>query len=491
MEVFQKKKRRLWPYFLLAFFFLSLLAGWWSYKWIKNLTPADIVESDFIREYVIPYVDQEEQKLFDFLPDLLGIAESKNYLVLFLNNTELRPGGGFIGSYAVVTVSRGEIDIVKVEGTEKFGRNARDDWRPVPPTLIKEHLGTDRWYFRDSNWSPDFSVGAQKAMELYIGQGGILEGEIDMVVGITTTALEEIMKITGPVTVQEIEFTADNVIEKLEYDVEYGFEDRGIRYEERKQIMKPLADAIMGKVKNTIFHNFDKYEEFVKRLTRERHLMVYSIDGNLEDQFREFDLTGLVVPTTGDYLMWVDANLAALKTDHAMERTLSYSIEKNETGQYVAIASMVYEHRGVFDWRTSRYRTYARVFVPKGSGLVKVEGSMKMDHSSAPGRIDMGIELDKQWFGTFISIEPGNTKTLSFRYILPADIQQQIENGLYTLFVQKQLGTIAHGLTLDLDFGTNITSATPAELKSEWGDGIYRIKTDLRVDRSFEVYTSS
>ena len=53
------------------------------------------------------------------LDEMLGFDRPRNYLVLFLNNTELRPGGGFIGSYALGTVSSGHLDLIKVEGTEE------------------------------------------------------------------------------------------------------------------------------------------------------------------------------------------------------------------------------------------------------------------------------------------------------------------------------------------------------------------------------------
>jgi hypothetical protein len=53
-----------------------------------------------------------------FLKKLLGFEDTQNYLIEFLNNTELRPGGGFIGVYGVVKVKNGVPEVLKVEGTE-------------------------------------------------------------------------------------------------------------------------------------------------------------------------------------------------------------------------------------------------------------------------------------------------------------------------------------------------------------------------------------
>src|SRR3989344_8002630 len=47
-------------------------------------------------------------RLIVALPDVLGFRGSKTYLVLLQNNTELRPTGGFMGAFALVTMDRGK-----------------------------------------------------------------------------------------------------------------------------------------------------------------------------------------------------------------------------------------------------------------------------------------------------------------------------------------------------------------------------------------------
>jgi hypothetical protein len=112
---------------------------------------------------------------------------------------------------------------------------------------------------------------------------------------------------------------------------------------------------------------------------------------------------------------------------------------------------------------------------------------MDADKSTAPGKIDQGSELGRQWFGAFISIEPGKTKTLSFTYLLPKQVVEEIKNGSYTLLVEKQLGAEGHRLTLGLDFGTTLASAYPGEDRSKHGDARYDFVTNLLIDRQFSV----
>jgi len=196
--------------------------------------------------------------------------------------------------------------------------------------------------------------------------------------------------------------------------------------------------------------------------------------------------SGEMKKNDGDYLLWADANLGALKTDHAITRELSYSI-RPEKEKFLATAKMKFTHQGNFDWRTSRYRNYVRVFVPTGSELVKGTGMMEMEKSKQIGVVDTGTENGHQWFGAFIAIEPGKTGELSFEYYLPINITQQIKSGEYKLLVQKQIGTLGTKLTLGLDFGKQLKSAYPGEEPIKYGDSRFDLITDLKEDRNFTV----
>ncbi|MBI4992806.1 MAG: DUF4012 domain-containing protein [Candidatus Magasanikbacteria bacterium] len=455
---------------LLIVFILFLLAiGIGGYFLVKNFTPVDIFKSAVVQEQIKKKIGDEKMEILNLAPALLGFSKPMTYLLLFQNNTELRPGGGFIGVSAVVRFDKGRMELLKVEGTEVLDKNTPADWKPEPPAILKKHLKVDRWYFRDANWSPDFSESAKKALELYQGEGGVMAGEIDAVASITPTVVEELLKLTGPITVDGIEFTGENVTEKLEYEVEYGYDEKGLHFLERKNILKPLMLEFLSKLKKFGWSNFQTYLGLIQKLAEEKQILVYSLNPNLQESLDDKDWTGRVKNTAGDYLLWVDANLASLKTDHAIKRVLNYKIIQQADGRFLATAEMKYNHTGKFDWRTSRYRTYARVYAPLGSELISVSGAMKWDRSSGPGEVDQGEELGKKWFGAFIAIEPGQTGRLSFSYLLPNTISEQIKNGLYTLFVQKQSGLPEMGLTVNTKFGTTIS-------------------TILRTDKEFEFY---
>ena len=107
------------------------------------------------------------------LPSILGWDEPRRYLVLTQDPAELRPTGGFIGSYGIIAFDRGRI-------TE---RRFQDVWpldfpwdypRIEPPQELADYLLGPKqpWQFADANWSPDFPTSAQDAIRLYANESG-------------------------------------------------------------------------------------------------------------------------------------------------------------------------------------------------------------------------------------------------------------------------------------------------------------------------------
>ncbi len=452
--------------------------------------------SGALRQTVVDQISKQAEKVIiissstassvDVLQDFLGFNTPRYYLLLFLNNTELRPGGGFIGSYAVVKMDKGAPEIIIMEGTEILDYSQPDFDLPAPPKPLMDYLKLQKWYFRDSNWSPDFAVSAQQSLDLYKKEKGARADEINAVIGFTPAIISELLKITGPVQAGGMEFNSDNLVEKLEYEVEYGYLEKGIEKRDRKDLLGDLARALMGKIKFDVIWRGDKYFSLWQKMIDQKQMMIFALSSSTQAIVRAQDWAGEMSSNQGDYLFWVDANLGALKTDLAVKKEIFYDLTPTTSG-FIAQVTMKYIHSGKLDWRTSRYRTYARLYVPAGSKLISAAGAMKGDRDDRAGVIDQGVENGRQWFGAFISIEPGQTKQLSFQYLLSAAVVDLIKIGQYNLLAQKQLGSVNNQLTLRLDFGRPVVSAGPPEAQAKFGDDCYDMTTDLVVDREFNV----
>jgi len=433
------------------------------------------------------------------LPAFGGLNEPSSILLLFLNNNELRPGGGFIGSYGVLQMSGG--DIAQLETADVYGldRAVEEVVTRTPPEPLTRYNATTNWFFRDSNWSPDFAVSSQQAIELFLEEAGYLQEtptvpvttRVDHLVAMTPAYASDLLAIVGPITVGGQTFTAENVAELLEYQVQYGYAATGVPEAQRKEILADLVQEMKSRLYSLSSQAWPNVFAVSQTALREKHLLLYSTNEEIQKIITQVGWSGEVTSSTADTLMVVDANLASLKSDPAVSREVTYEIFQNASDQWLGRVSIHYKHNGTFDWRTTRYRTYTRVYLPVGTEILSVEGSWLNDKTQNPtktkGPVDVVDELGLRSFGTFTSVEPGEENTLVFEFSLADQIGEAIESGFYDLTVVKQAGAQNNALTLDLDFGKNVTQAEPPEDSGEWGDDVYRLNTILDQDLQMTV----
>ena len=392
---------------------------------------------------------------------LLGFDEPRTFLVLFLNNMEMRPAGGFIGTYALVEMDNGRLTDLFIEGTELL--DARAPALQVtypPPKPLQDYLKITEWQFRDANWSPDFAESAAWALWLYKIEGGRAADRIDGVIGITATVLDELVNLTGPLTANDVTLRPGSAADDLEYEVEFAFASRGIPLKERKAILHDLGKAMARRLVGMAPMQWKNIIDTFERLGREKHLMIYSVYPELQEVIRGHNWDGEMQPFAGDGFMVVDANLGALKTDHAMRRYYNYTVRPSASpagkrqNEFEGTLTARYEHRGAYDWRTSRYRSYTRVYLPEDAVVTNVEGFVDPEHPEWELPPDRGSRAGMQVLGGYVRVGSGETQDIVVTYTLPPRVAKQVTDGVYTFSVQKQLGLIDPQLTLDLDFGT-------------------------------------
>lgn len=376
-----------------------------------------------------------EQGLKTDLDTVVALADSlldtdgkeKTFLLLFQNNLELRPGGGFIGSFGILKVRDGHITHFMVHDTGNFDGRIPDTIEPPYP--MQETLKIPSWKLRDSNYSPDFSENAKWAEDFYhMGQG---QEQFDGVVGITANVLSSFLKVTGPVELEGFPGTygADNAVLDLEYQVEQGYLKQDIDFGERKSVMGILGLEILARVKELSLSK--KYELFrvvlddlhrkdVQLLFRDEALQATVVaagwDGRLDSDWND------------DYLLLVDANLNSWKSDYYVKRSYHYTVDLSRDIPEAKLA-VTYKHTATAkDWLTKDYQTFLRVYTPKGSYLSGVENAAKEPV--------FGEFANKKYFGTLIHVPLGTEKTVTFRYTLP----QEIRRTWYDMKMEKQPG---------------------------------------------------
>ncbi len=384
------------------------------------------------------------------LPPILGYPQEKTYLFLLQNNTELRPSGGFIGTYGLMKVSSGEIVSLKTDNSYNLDANAKNLSTIEPPAAIKKYLKQNAWYFRDSNWSPDFPTSAAQALYFYQREGGT--NNVDGVLAITPTTISALLKLVGPITVGKTEFNADNFVDNLQAYVDQGFKTAGQTDAQRKDIIGVMTKELVDRLMKLPVAQWKDVFLILSQQLNEKQLLLYMKDPAVQGLLVEQNWAGAINQTPAtDSLLIVDANLASLKTDLVMERSYAYHLSL-DGDRPTAELTITYKHTGKFDWRTSwrisRYNTYLRVYVPAGSELVSSSGAQRQERSNAAGEVTTTTELGKTVFDAFKSIEPGTTSTLKLTYRLPAGVGQHLSTQPYKLAWQKQAGMAAPQIEL-------------------------------------------
>lgn len=424
------------------------------------------------------------------LPALAGYPEKANFLVLLQNNDELRPTGGFLGTYGILEIEYGEIVNFETHDIYHMDMPIKNKLKIDPPVPLKKYLGVDNWYMRDANWSPDWPESSQKIEWFYKQEDALFgknerpnsfNGEFDGVIGITPNFIIDLLSIVGPIKIEGIEYDKDNFTNLLEYRVEKGYVQLGVSSWQRKEVIGVIAKELKNRLFDLPSSRWSEIINVIDSNIAQKNIIVFVKDQGVEFLLKERGWGGEIKETAGDYLMVVDANMAALKTDAVVNRNIEYSVEQGNNGLFAKV-TINYSNNGQFDWRTTRYRTYTRIFVPVGSQLIKSSGATE-------GVVEVKNEINgKTSFGVFKSIEPGKIGSLYFEYKLPDNLNILAQNGEYELYIQKQPGSDVDSLTVDLKLINSIKSYNPASFYAERiSDNKIRWEGDFKTDKIFEV----
>lgn len=419
------------------------------------------------------------------IPAVVGYPEQKKYLFLLQNNSEMRPSGGFIGTYGILKIKDGDITSFVTDNIYNLDQPS-DGWLNVePPWPLTRYNDTHKWFLRDSNWSPDFPTSAQKALWFYEQERGP-EKNFDGVVAVTPTFIQSLIVLTGDIKVNGLTFTSDNFIDTLQYQVDQGYLRQGISDADRKEIIGVLSAKILDDVLSLPKSSWPDLWKVIQKNIEQKQLLVYVNDEYTQNLILKENWGGQIKGVDHDYLSVVDANLASLKTDPHVKRSITYQV-RQDGDNLIADLYITYKNDTSLSWSTTRYRTYVRAYVPHGSNLLTFDGAMIDCKIEDKGSVETTEEMDKTAFGTFVCTEPGEERTLHLKYALPSRVSNQADAGSYSLLVQKQAGTASLALTYNFDLNKSISTITGLDTTNIQSNNKLLFTTDLSSDRLVEL----
>ena len=374
-----------------------------------------------------------------------------NYLVIFQNTLELRPTGGYIGNFAEVTLDKGKIKNYNIYNTNVF-----DYGKPSleAPEIYKSMLGVDRMQLRDSNWAPDFPTTAKKILDLYKLEGGIKD--IDGVIAVNASILPEMLKILGPVSIGDIdkELTPDNVLLELQYELNFGFAEKGISRDARKEPIKDLAFELDTRIDKASIPKLYKLGNMILDQANQKQIMLWSKNNDVQSNIVNLGWDGAIdIDTPNDYFKLVDANLGALKTDYYMQRSIKKEVRECDDKICSRIKITYINTAKTASPLNNDYKSYTRIFLPKEAFINTITGIEKRSQD-----IDYSTAYNKKIAGFQIVIPFNSSKEIVIDYTMP-------KLAKYNLDIQKQSGIKGFDFSLDNQIDNKKVNEF---IKSDW-----------------------
>ncbi len=386
--------------------------------------------------------------LLEVAPYLLGIDEQRTYLILFQNDKELRPTGGFMTAYSIMSVDKGKFK--PVLSNDIYNLDARyTPVLPAPEPIIKYIKGpyvlSRSLRLRDMNFNPDF----KNSMELFtqeVQKLGIRN--IDGVIAVDTQVLVNLLEVTGEIGVPGFGNFSTKIIPECDcpqviYELESFADTEGPivwdpvsgeivfappNIDNRKKIIGPLMNSILS---NAMGQPKDKlpelFEAGYKSLT-EKHVLFYMLDEEVQRGVEAFNIAGRLKDYQEDYLHINDANLGGRKSNLYVSQEVHQEIEIARDGSVEKLLTITYKNPQDYDgWLNSVLPNWTRIYVPLGSELISVDGLEEAGETYE--------ELGKTVFCGGFRLRPQGVVKLSFKYKLPFKFNKE-----YKLLIQKQAG---------------------------------------------------
>ena len=372
--------------------------------------------------------------LLPMMTEVLGGNGARTYLIEQVNPAELRPGGGFIGTYSVLRADHGTLQLIRSGDAVDLilPRAAVGQAGYVqPPGPIRELIPNTSWSFIDSNFFPDFPSNAKAGVSFAESHLGM---HIDAVVAIDYYTVAAMLATTGPIAVPGygITLTSQNIVPTIvQYDLQTFTSAAAVAI--HKAILAAVAGPLLQRIVSLQPSQWPALLGTLNSLAATRDLQVYFNNADVEKAMTEYGWAGTQKPSAApDYMMEVEANLGGTKANYFVTR--HYTVELTRSGNTlhhkisVAILdSMPYLYRP-----NEYYRAYIRMFI--GASASAASDNLILPKYGSPAAPAGMSQLD----GWVTMPGYGNNRIAVFQWDTP---WQPNGRGQEQVYWQKQPGT--------------------------------------------------
>jgi hypothetical protein len=390
-------------------------------------------------------------ELSKILPEFLGTDGSKKvYMVLFQNESELRPTGGFIGSYGLLTFEKGTLTDFQIK--DVYEADGQLQGHVEPPVEIKTYLNQANWYMRDANWNADFTKTSNDIQWFLNKETGT---KVDGVIGIDLAVAKSMLESTGEIYVPDFKekINKDNLYEQAEFYAETKFFPGSAQ---KASFLGALGKQLFEEIKNL---KTDKQAVLLQSMVDLMERNEIQIALNNADAAKVVDDLGLsgkiyngkcgVDNCVSDYLYLVEANLGVNKANYFLNRSVEETVDISQNS-LTRVVKINYENTAKNNnWPGGDYKNYLRVYVPTDVNVSQVT-LMDGDNPSNK-KIYNNDELKisevngKKEIGFLVTVPVLKKRIVELRYTSDINMDNT-KNFSYLNYIQRQPGSGETGL---------------------------------------------
>lgn len=367
----------------------------------------------------------------------LGEQHDTRYLVLFQNPEELRPAGGFPGTIALVTLSRGQIESYDFSDVQTLTADYMRErsQKIAQPWPIQQYFPQDGFLIQDATWFADFPQSGAQVMSMYAETSW---PAINGVIAVQPGAVSEVLKVIGNVTIdvdgEQRTITPENVLNEVERQRRLGVENQPGQLQ-HKQVLALIGDMIIAHVKHGNRAELMQIARGLEAAAGRRDIQAYTPDQTVESLLDKRGWSGRIVPTAGVATLAVNfANLVLVKDSLRMDPSLDLQLGPSENGARMATLTIQLKNTGTTGedpFYAGFQKWWVEVTLPDGSSVAARDPASLPDPAAPNG-------------GSYrIDLFPQETGKIVIRFSMP-DVER--------LLVRRQPGV--HSLSVDVSAGT-------------------------------------
>lgn len=437
--------------------------------------------------------------IIDVLPELTGVGKEQRYVVLFQNNAELRAGGGFIGSYGILTLHNGAMKTFTIH--DVYDADGQLTGHVDPPYYLRRYLGSTHLFLRDSNFDVEFSENAAMAAALLqASTGEVVDGVITMDVSFMRTLLSEI----GPVYVPAFDETvsAKNFYQLAQAQAEENFIPGS---NQKQDFLQHVARAMILSLQDREQLPYVGLLKSLQKGISEKHVMVTSANpetrrllatnGFAPSVRKTFSETSA---TVSDFLGVFESNVGLNKANYYIKRGVTQDIVLQATGERTGVVTLKYTNTSTQNSPYGGdYKPYVQLVLEQDTVItgITINGTSQIlvlpvtservysaSGFVAPSGLELMDEqrLGRSVFGFPLTIPMGQEQTIQISYKTTQETPLS-DSFSYILRVFKQPGTDydPYKLTLTYDPSFQVVSAPGFVSQTQ---GKLRVTSELGED---------